>query len=117
MKLRVSKKDFKHLFPHLLDEIEEGQMSLPIHSIRQDSEQAEEVASESLMGYNPDVVDFLRRCETEEEASEIIDYMERRGEISHGYATKLRKQLKSQGVRSFGSKKEPDYYMRRGKLT
>ena len=38
--------------------------------------------------------------------------MEKRREISPEYAKKLRKQLREKGVRSFGSKKEDDYYLR-----
>ena len=42
--------------------------------------------------------------------------MESRGEISGEYAGRLRKQLKEKGVRSFGSKKEEDYYLKQGAL-
>ncbi len=44
----------------------------------------------------------------------IISYMEKRGEIETQYATKLRRQLKERGVRSFGPKKEHDYYLKHG---
>jgi len=40
----------------------------------------------------------------------MIAYMEKRGEISKEYAQKLRAQLKRKGVRSFGPKKEENYY-------
>jgi hypothetical protein len=60
----------------------------------------------------PDVVDFIRRCDNEKQALEIVDFMLNRGEISDEYAGRLRKQLRSKGVRSFGSKKEDDYYSR-----
>jgi hypothetical protein len=36
----------------------------------------------------------------------------KRREISSRYARKLRKQLKEKGIRSFGSKKEDDYYLK-----
>ena len=61
----------------------------------------------------PDVIDFIRRCNTEGEAEQIIVYLEKKGEISKEYATKLIKQLKSEGVRSFGSKKEENYYLKK----
>jgi hypothetical protein len=60
----------------------------------------------------PDVIDFIRRCDTEEQAEEIIAYMEKRGEIEKQYAERLRKQLKDKGVRSFGPKKEENYYLK-----
>jgi hypothetical protein len=64
----------------------------------------------------PDVIDFIRRCDTEEQAEEIIGYMEKRGEIEKQYARKLREQLKDKGVRSFGPKKEEDYYLKHGQM-
>jgi hypothetical protein len=42
--------------------------------------------------------------------------MERRGEISKEYAARLRKQLKEKGIRSFGPKKEENYYLKRAGL-
>jgi hypothetical protein len=40
--------------------------------------------------------------------------MERKGEIQRQYADKLRNQLKKEGLRSFGPKKEHDYYLKHG---
>jgi hypothetical protein len=37
------------------------------------------------------------------------------GEIDGKYAQKLRRQLREKGVRSFGTKKEHDYYLRHGR--
>jgi hypothetical protein len=62
----------------------------------------------------PDVIDFIRRCDNEKQAVEIINYLERRNEIGSAYAKKLKKQLEEKGVRSFGSKKQEDYYSREG---
>jgi hypothetical protein len=38
--------------------------------------------------------------------------MEKRCEINKEYAQKLRAQLKQKGVRSFGPKKEENYYLK-----
>jgi hypothetical protein len=65
-------------------------------------------------GHSPDVVDFLRRCATDEEAMQIIDFLEKKGEISTIHAKELRRQLQTQGVRSFGSKKSWGFYEREG---
>ena len=54
----------------------------------------------------------MRRCDNSEQAEEIIHYLEERKEITSEYAKKLRNQLKKRGVRSFGTKKENDYYLR-----
>jgi hypothetical protein len=39
--------------------------------------------------------------------------LEGRGEISPDYAKRLKEQLKKKGVRSFGSKKEEDHYLKK----
>ncbi len=103
--MKETKKEFEEAFPSLSKELRDKKKSLTINAVR--SEVAE---PRSFRGYDPDIVDFLRRCEGEKEGREIIDFMEKRGEISHKYAIALRRQLKTQGIRSFGSKKEANYY-------
>lgn len=113
-------KTLKKYFPNLAREIEEKQtVSIPISGFRSDSEAGERIASKypygrkpKFWGYNPDVIDFIRRCDREEQALEIIEFLEKRGEISKEYASKLKRQLKEMGVRSFGSKKEPGWYFK-----
>jgi hypothetical protein len=108
----VEKKRFKRMFPNLSQELENGDCETEINSVRSDPNTGEKAVSKRFAEYNPDVIDFLRRCDKAEQAEEIIDYMEKRKEISCEYARKLRKQLKKKGVRSFGSKKEDDYYLK-----
>lgn len=110
--MEMDKELFRKLFPNLAREIETGVCKITITSVRLDPEEGEKAASKKFEGYNPDVIDFIRRCDTEEQAEEIIAYLERRGEISKSYAEKLRKQLKEKGVRSFGPKKEEAYYLK-----
>lgn len=105
--MEVDKEVFKRMFPNLYREIEEGKYKVTINSVR-----TEESYSKELNGYDPDVIDFLRRCDTEEQAEEIIEYMRKQGEINGEYAERLQKQLKEKGIRSFGSKKEDDYYFK-----
>jgi len=108
----VEKKRLRRMFPHLAQEMDNEESGTKIISVRSDPTSGEEAASDRFTDYNPDVIDFLRRCDKAEQAKEIISYMEERGEISGKYARKLRKQLKDKGVRSFGSKKEDDYYLK-----
>jgi len=96
----------KKKFPHIAAEL--GEPSISFSSVRSDPEEAEKAS------FEPTAVDFIRRCDTEEQALEIIDFLESRKEISRDYADKLRKQLKEKGLRSFGSKKEPGYYFTHG---
>jgi len=110
--MEIDKEQFKRMFPNLAREMNGEDNRISITSIRSDIESGEKIVSESFRGYNPDVIDFLRRCDDEEQAYEIIDYLERRKEISGKYASQLRKQLKEKGIRSFGSKKEDGYYLK-----
>ena len=108
--MSITNKDLKHLFPNLINEIEESQTNISIESVSQMSKQEDKTASKTFLGFNPDIIDFIRRCDTEDEALEIIKYMEKKLEVSKEYATNLIKEIKAKGVRSFGPKKETDYY-------
>ncbi|MEM3616381.1 MAG: DUF2095 family protein [Candidatus Bathyarchaeia archaeon] len=111
--MELDKETFKRLFPNLAREMEFDESKVAVSSVRTDTKSGERAVSRNFVHYDPDVIDFLRRCDTAEQAEEIIAYMERRGEIGEEYAAKLRKQLKEKGVRSFGPKKEENYYLRR----
>jgi hypothetical protein len=108
----LDRESIKKMFPNLTREMQSDETKVPVKSIRTDPKTGEKAANrERFVNYVPDVIDFLRRCETEEQAEEIIAYMEKRCEINEEYAQKLRVQLKQKGVRSFGPKKEENYYL------
>ncbi|MFQ5976001.1 MAG: DUF2095 family protein [Candidatus Hydrothermarchaeales archaeon] len=103
--------ELRKKFPNLIKESEgEG---LSIKGVRLDAKESAEDTDSKDSG--PSIIDFLRRCNNEDEALEIIAYMESRKEIDENYAKKLRAQLLTGGIRSFGSKKEPGYYGRVGR--
>ncbi|MCO6041423.1 DUF2095 family protein [Thermococcus alcaliphilus] len=106
------KEEFEEKYPHLAKELEE-EPGLVIEGYRVEEEEEEELMDFS--GYNPTVIDFIRRCETDEEALEIINWMEEHGEITPELAKELRIKLVKEGVRSFGSKKEWGWYERHRK--
>lgn len=112
--MEIDKKKLKRMLPNLAKEIEEKQQRVAISSVRSDVKAAEKASSKRFVNYMPDVVDFIRRCDTEQQAEEIIGYLEKRTAISPDYAQRLRKQLKEKGVRSFGPKKEDGYYLKHG---
>jgi hypothetical protein len=116
MPVEFDKKSFKKMFPHLSDEMEGEEGKVPISSVRTDSDTAEQTVSNEFRHYEPTVIDFIRRCDTEAEAEAIIEFLEKQGELTKEYAAELREQLKREGVRSFGSKKEDNYYFRKGGL-
>ena len=103
---------FRKDFPHLVAELEKGTVKISIDAVRVDGDGGTKMDPQGKSrGYIPDVIDFIRRCSTEKEAEEIIDFMEERGEVSAEYAGRLRGQLKEKGVRSFGTKKRANYYL------
>ena len=117
--METNRKSFKKMFPNLSEELEGGDGKIPIDAVRTDSdagEAAEKAMPDKFRNYDPNVVDFIRRCDTEEQAKTIIAYLEKRGEVSKEYAKELRQQLKREGVRSFGPKKEEGYYFKQGGL-
>ena len=111
----LSGKVLEHL-PHLAAEIGRSKSDVKIEGVRWEetnrTQQTVKPGAPRFSGYSPDVVDFLRRCSTDDEAMEIITFLEKRGELKSVHAKELRKQLRSQGVRSFGSKKTWGYYER-----
>jgi hypothetical protein len=102
--------ELKKVFPHLAHELKGENQSMPISGIRSDPSSIED-----WRGYRPDVIDFLRRCTTIAEGLEIIDFLEAQQEITPDYAAQLRTQLQDQGIRSFGAKKEKDFYLKKAK--
>jgi len=96
-----SKDELKRDFPNILKEIEETS-----------SEDNLSIKIDRSRGYTPNVIDFIMRCEKDEEAIEIIDYLQNRNEITPAYAEVLRRQVNEKGVRSFGERRTPGYYFR-----
>jgi hypothetical protein len=131
--MAIDKKSIKKIFPHLYEELESGEVKVPINGVRKNPMEAEEAACggyedcteeefvcsetpDKLRHFNPSAVDFIRRCDTEAQAEEIIAYLERKGEITEDNAKELQCQLKKDGVRSFGPKKEEYHYFKEGGL-
>ena len=129
--MAIDKESLKKMFPNLYKELEQGEVKISIDSLRRNPQEAEtettnaaekeEVEPEAvttdpdkLRHFNPTAVDFIRRCDTEAQAEEIIAYLQKKGEITEEYAEELRCQLKRCSVRSFGPKKEENYYFREG---
>ncbi len=107
--------EFEERFPALANELEEEGVPIDAYRTSEKKAIAEEDEMRDFSGYNPTVIDFLRRCETDDEALEIINWMEERGEITHEMAKELRITLVQKGVRAFGSKKEWGWYERHRK--
>jgi hypothetical protein len=105
----MEKKEFKKKYPKLAAEIEsgEGKADIEFNAKRPKP-------SRKFAGYDPDAIDFIRRCTTEDQAYEIIEYLEKRGEVTKEAADELCLQLREEGLRSFGRKKEHGFYETEG---
>ena len=123
--MAIDKKSLKKMFPHLYNELESGEVKVPINAVRKNPEAIENAECEEdefeptvlfdkFRHFNPTAVDFIRRCDTDAQAEEIISYLEKKGEITKECAGELRSKLKREGVRCFGSKKEEYYYFKEG---
>lgn len=100
----MEKERFKKLFPHLAEELDGNASKVVI--------EVEGKSTRKWVGFIPDIVDFLRRCDTDDQGEEIIEYLEKKGEITLGRALELKEQLREKGIRSFGSRKGEGYYHR-----
>jgi len=108
----MSKDDeIRRDFPALGKELDEGSTkAFTIDGVRTVTEESKEENIE----YTPDVVDYIRRCDTLSEAEEIVAFLAKQGEISTSQARAIKSQLKADGIRSFGAKKEKDHYLHHG---
>jgi len=109
----IDKEKLKKLFPNLADEMEKDVSRVHIDQYRRQVQNEDQLTAGRWAGYSPDVGDFLRRCENEEQAEEIISFLEGRGEITVERAEELRVHIRNGGLRSLGDKRKPDYYHRR----
>jgi hypothetical protein len=103
-----TRDDFRKKFPNLVREMG-STGTVQIDAVRTSAKEAEK-ATHSIHGYEPTVIDFIRRCESHKQALEVIDFLENQEEIEPGYAKRLRGQLVRLGLRSFGPKKNPGCY-------
>ncbi|MCF2138950.1 MAG: DUF2095 family protein [Candidatus Lokiarchaeota archaeon] len=95
--------DFNESLPNLAKELYEKKESpeIIIEGIRKEEKPND-----------PGVIDFIQRCKTSEEAFEIINFLEKQGEIDPKEANNLISQIKENGIRSFGPLKTYGHYER-----
>ncbi len=106
-------EDFKKRFPALTKELSMTQSRIKIDGVRTNPDNqtsGRQISGKNWQGYDPDIIDFIRRAKSEKEAIEVIDYMLHREEISKPYAKRLITQLNEEGLKSFGSSKKIGYY-------
>ena len=97
--------EFSKTLPNLTSELtnEDHPGNFPLDEIKFDDEIPED----------PSVVEFIQRCTTENEALEIINYLEKKEEISQKLAETYRERLKKKGLTDFGPHRERGFYERK----
>jgi hypothetical protein len=107
--MEFDEREFKRKFPHLYEELED-----PTTGENEDSESSEVQDAEPNVPdvYPAEAISYIRRARTNDEAIEVVDYLRRRGELSENAATSILRQIRNQGVRSFGSLKTWGHYER-----
>jgi len=105
-----ARKELRRNYPNLAEEWDRVG-TVRIDAVRTSLKEAEK-AAHSVKGYEPTIIDFIRRCENDDQALEIINFLEEREDIKSSYAQRLRIQLAEQGLRSFGKRRNPGCYQR-----
>lgn len=72
---------------------------------------SEDLEPKSLKGYAPNVFDYIRRCESSEEAFQIIDFLVLRKELPENVAEVIKRKITEKGLRFYGPKKQTGYYI------
>lgn len=107
--------EFQKAFPSLAKEIQDNStQKYKIDGVRIMTEEPEVTPQGEKKTFLPDIVDYIRRCDTVNQAIEIVDFLVKQKEISATDAKAIKSQLRTEGLRSFGSKKEKDYYLHHG---
>jgi hypothetical protein len=101
----MESEEFKKKYPKLAKEMESGNGKSDLRFEVENPKPKRKFA-----GYEPSIIDFIRRCTNETQALEIIEYMRSREEITVSDAEKLCRQLEEEGLGSFGQKKSLGYY-------
>lgn len=72
---------------------------------------SERLEPKNLKGYVPNVFDYIRRCDSVEEAFQIIDFLVSRVELPEKVARVIKRRIMEKGLRFYGPKKQVDYYV------
>jgi len=120
LNVSYDKNELDQFLPHLMDEIINKEKSIQINSIDYDVEESKQLEEKKVSCLdnlsNPKAIDFIRRCSSNEEAIEILDYLLERDEITREEYRELKNQIDN-GLEKFikqsGGFKEPGYYIRK----
>lgn len=100
--VEYDREDFQNSFPHLTGELDTKKSLSGI--------EIGGVSYNKMAPEGPNLIDFILRCSTDEEAMEVINFLEKRNEITSAEADRTRKQIESEGLTSFGPRRTSNYY-------
>ncbi len=121
LNISYDKNELRQFYPHLIAEISDKKKSIKIDSVKMEDEEKKKISSASQNRdvpeelINPRAVDFIRRCKTDGEAREILDFLLKRKEITIEEYNELRNHIKKEGglkklTDECGGFKKPGYY-------
>ena len=124
LNVEYDKEEFQSKFPHLMEELSNKEQSIQIDSITSEIEKAwdetpsrreKKIPNELI---NPGAIDFLRRCTTNEEAFEIIDFLLQRNELTREEYDEFYCKIVQEGglqklIEESGGLKKTGYYERK----
>lgn len=98
-------EEFKKKFPNLYKELIEGRGRIVSTYIDYNDRSAD-----PWRGYEPSPIDYIRRAKTVDEALEVIDFLEKVGELKKDRADELRRLVREKGLHVLGPRKRNGYY-------
>ena len=124
LNLEYDKEEFQSKFPYLMEEVSNKEQSIKIDSIKNEIEKVwdenpirreKNIPNELI---NPGAIDFLRRCTSNEEAFEIIDFLLQRNELRREEYDELYDKIVQEGglqklIEESGGLKKTGYYERK----
>jgi hypothetical protein len=107
--MEFDEREFKSKFPHLYEELGDSTAGENEESKGSEVQNAQPDLSNQCPA---EAVSYIRRARNNDEAIEVVNYLRRRGELSEREASSIIRQIREQGVRSFGSLKTWGHYER-----
>jgi len=122
LNISYDKKELEDFMPNLISEISNKKKTLKIDSIKlgidQENKEPDQIPQSCIPNelINPGAVDFIRRCKTQEEAFEILDYILKRKELTLEQYKKFKDKISQKDglkrlIEESGGFKEPGYYV------
>ena len=118
LNIAYDKEELEKYYPHILSEISGKKKSIKMDSVELEIEplapKKKYSPPEELV--NPGAIDFIRRCKTNKEALEILDYLFKKEEISLEEYNGLKNRVLKEGglkelIEESGGFKEKGYYL------